>query len=309
MGKKYVFISYSSKDVVAAKRIATVLMNSGIEFWIAPDMIPPGSSYAAEIPRAIAECGVFVILITSFSQQSMWVEKELDYAVNNHKLIIPVNLSGVILSDKYRFYLNNVQMINYCDNSKIGMELLVKRIGDCFYEAKDEKDMLNTPGAIRARRKNAFLEEKKDRNSNTLLEERREAKRVQFRNTFSNDLAPIRCEMCGMILRDSDYNGGAYVCSKCNHHNMTAFGRVRELLDSKGPLTIDEIYYETGVERETIKQFVRDERLEVPAGSPTQFICEKCGTRIRTGYLCEKCKDQKKSHLKGSVSDGKAHYI
>ena len=49
-----VFISYSSKDLDITEQVRRILETNGISCWIAPRNIPSGSSYAAEIPAALA---------------------------------------------------------------------------------------------------------------------------------------------------------------------------------------------------------------------------------------------------------------
>ena len=68
MGKS-VFISYSSKDERYIKKMTQMLEKMGISYWIAPDMIPAGSNYAREIPKAIRDCEIF---LRRPSSQSGW---------------------------------------------------------------------------------------------------------------------------------------------------------------------------------------------------------------------------------------------
>ena len=63
-----VFISYSSKDSKIVEKIVAMLKEAGISYWKAPEMIPAGSNYAREIPRAIAQCQVFLLVISSYSR-------------------------------------------------------------------------------------------------------------------------------------------------------------------------------------------------------------------------------------------------
>ena len=58
--KKDVFISYSSKDFDKVNSVKNILEINGISCWMAPQCIPPGSSYAKEIPMAIKNCKVYL---------------------------------------------------------------------------------------------------------------------------------------------------------------------------------------------------------------------------------------------------------
>ena len=69
--KESVFISYSSKDSKIVEKIVAMLKEAGISYWKAPEMIPAGSNYAREIPRAIAQCQVFLLVISSYSRSTV----------------------------------------------------------------------------------------------------------------------------------------------------------------------------------------------------------------------------------------------
>lgn len=125
---KSVFISYSSKDTEIVNEVVNMLEASGISYWKAPEMIPAGSNYAKEIPRVICECDIFLLIISEDSQRSIWVEKEIDFAINNRKVIVPLKLTEGKLTDMFSFYLNNVQMVNYNGNLKKALKVLRTRI-------------------------------------------------------------------------------------------------------------------------------------------------------------------------------------
>ena len=77
----YVFISYSTKDRDGARQVREFLESEGIKCWMAPRDIPPGSNYAYVIERAISNCAVFLLLVSRDSAQSVWVNKEVLYAL------------------------------------------------------------------------------------------------------------------------------------------------------------------------------------------------------------------------------------
>ena len=124
-----VFISYSSRDSEFVKRIIKQLDQIGVSYWKAPEMIPAGSSYAREIPKAIQQCSLFLLVLSPTSQDSIWVEKEIDNAICNRKTIIPFEIREVVLNDTFRFYLNNVQMISFAHNPEGAFDDLRIRCG------------------------------------------------------------------------------------------------------------------------------------------------------------------------------------
>ena len=54
--KDYAFISYSSKDEAFVANLTEILKSCQISYWKAPEMLPAGTNYAREIPKAIQEC-------------------------------------------------------------------------------------------------------------------------------------------------------------------------------------------------------------------------------------------------------------
>lgn len=105
----YVFISYKAEEYSEAKWVKDRLEASGIPCWMAPASIPGGSNYALQIPRAIRGCQAFVVILSRKAQQSKWVPRELDQAINSEKLILPFCIDNSPLRDDFAFYLANVQ--------------------------------------------------------------------------------------------------------------------------------------------------------------------------------------------------------
>ena len=105
----YIFISYKAEEFSEAKWVKDQLEASGIPCWMAPASIPGGSNYAMQIPRAIKECKAFVLILSQKAQQSKWVPRELDQAINAGKVILPFCIDNSPLREDFAFYLSNVQ--------------------------------------------------------------------------------------------------------------------------------------------------------------------------------------------------------
>ena len=125
---RQVFISYSSKDYAQALTVRNVLEQNGITCWMAPESIPGGSNYTKEIPIAIRECQAFVLMLSNNAQDSHWVLKELDRAVNEGKIILPFQLEDVPLSDEFNFLLTGAQRYDAYQKKTEALKLLVSRI-------------------------------------------------------------------------------------------------------------------------------------------------------------------------------------
>lgn len=128
MERKDVFISYKSEEFDEASWVKATLEHNGISCWMAPMCIPGGSSYAVEIPAAIKQCKVFVLILSERSQLSQWVPKELDQAINEAKVIMPFMLENCRLQDDFNFYLTNVQRYEAYRSKAATMERMIREI-------------------------------------------------------------------------------------------------------------------------------------------------------------------------------------
>lgn len=123
-----VFISYSSKDSAITEAVRGFLEANGISCWMAPGSIPNGSNYTKEIPKAIRECRIFVLILTDHAQKSIYVPMELDLAVKYEKKIMPFVLENIQLSDEFDFLLTLVQHSNTHQDKAKAMQTLADDI-------------------------------------------------------------------------------------------------------------------------------------------------------------------------------------
>ena len=305
---KSVFISYSSKDERYIKKMTQMLEKMGITYWIAPDMIPAGSNYAREIPSAIQNCDIFLLVLSKASQQSIWVEKEIDSAIYYRKTIVPFQIDDSPRTDMFRFYLNNVQTIYCANHPKDAIEELKQRLRTLL-KLKAEENIHN-PGRMADQSGNSVCktettEEKNDvRKTGQTKQENEIAVARRKRDSFLRSSGiPTACGYCGGDLEK--ISRGVYRCKKCGRENYDYFQTVRNFLRKYGAKPAIIIERETGVPRHVIEQFVSDEYLEIPKLEPMRLSCVKCGASIRTGTLCEKCKNARPE--KPARSNGSWH--
>lgn len=132
-----IFISYSSKDEAKALDIVNALEKQGLSCWIACRDIPVGGSFAREIPPAIRQCPVFMLLLSKNSVQSDDVLNELSLAKRKYeqkKLIVPMKLEDFILPDDFDYHLANVQIRDYFKEPQGAMAEAVLRIREHISE-------------------------------------------------------------------------------------------------------------------------------------------------------------------------------
>ncbi len=282
--EKTVFVSYSSQDGKLVQKIVKMMKDEKISYWKAPEMIPAGSSYAREIPKAIKECDVFLLVLSKISQQSIWVEKEIDSAISHRKTIIPFQIDDAPLNDTFKFYLNNVQMISYeIDQEMNALKGQLKRL------TKSDDDRVVTE---------EIVEDHVTSDTTPKVEKkqypRRSTSRLADSNVLRMNRIPLQCDHCGSRLLEN-VTMGTYRCKQCGKDSYDDFQTIRNFLDIVGTAPASVIEKNTGVPKRIIEYFFRDEYLEIPKSSPARVPCERCGAPIRTGTLCDACKSGKTS--------------
>lgn len=136
MEDKYIFISYSSKQYEIALNIKNMIEKQGVSTWMAPQSIFPGGDYASDIPDAIEGCMIFLLLLSTESQKSKWVPKELDLAIDFEKVIIPFHIDNEDIIKEFYFRLTNVQRIEAYENIALSCQNLLQKINDFLNSEK-----------------------------------------------------------------------------------------------------------------------------------------------------------------------------
>ncbi len=140
-----VFISYKAEEFDEALWVKNELEANDISCWLAPMSIPGGSSYANEIDRAIRDCDVFVLILSSRAQSSIWVEKELNLALTYNKTVVPFAIENCPLHGAFNFFLSNVQRYYAYANKQQAMRDMLELINlSVVPPAKEPEPVSNT---------------------------------------------------------------------------------------------------------------------------------------------------------------------
>ena len=270
----YIFISYSSKDAAFADVIINLLNQMHVAYWKAPEMIPAGSSYAKEIVSALRNCSFMLLILSANSQQSQWVEKEIDSAVNYNRRIIPLLIDDTPVNDVFRFYLNNVQMIYYKQDPKAALDEVRDYIRHLSKAAApiDKKARFlrsgRTPAAntatntaakpkpvpVRtARPKPAIAKPAEKSAPKAAQPQSRPKKQMRTVDFSSMNRRPVTCQYCGGEL--NDVGGGIYRCLECALENYDDFTAIRRYLDQNGPVPVTVISRELDIPRQIVNNF------------------------------------------------------
>ena len=111
--KHQVFISYSRKDKEMADTLCEILKDNGIDYWIDKEGIYSSSNYKELVVDAI-EVSQAVIFISSVnSNASINVIREIGYAVNMNKPILPLMLDDAPYAKSIRLDMSDIDQINF----------------------------------------------------------------------------------------------------------------------------------------------------------------------------------------------------
>ena len=113
-----VFISHSSKDKEIAEKVLNFFEGRGLNCWIAPRDIVPGTEWAAAINAAITASKVFLIIYTANSAESSQVSREISLAETKQGVfVVPYKTDDTPLVGSFEYYLVGSHFIS-ADYSK-----------------------------------------------------------------------------------------------------------------------------------------------------------------------------------------------
>lgn len=117
-----VFISHSSQDKTVADTVCAKLEGRGIRCWIAPRDILAGANWGESIIDAIAGSKSMILILSSTSNVSQQVTREIERAVNKGLVIIPLRIEDISLSKSLEYFLSTAHWLD-AFNSSLPTEL------------------------------------------------------------------------------------------------------------------------------------------------------------------------------------------
>ena len=92
---KHVFMSYSRSDHVVMERVLRFLRKQGIKVWVDSEVLVPGTpTWRKGIEKAIIGSNAVIVLLSPGANNSIWVERELNFAETHEKRIFPLLIAG-----------------------------------------------------------------------------------------------------------------------------------------------------------------------------------------------------------------------
>lgn len=148
------FISRSSKDDLPLV-FCEELEKRGVKCWIAPRNIPPGMPYSSAIMEGITNSHNFLLFVSRNSVVSKDVLNEVENVYRTNKLIVPVFIENIPMSQDLAYYLNRVQWIDTFN----GIDDAIKRLFEIkavkfesidkdkfeYYNTRSESSLLASP--------------------------------------------------------------------------------------------------------------------------------------------------------------------
>jgi hypothetical protein len=158
-----VFISYASPDRATAEAICAALESSNISCWFAPRDVEVGKVWVEAIVDAIDAGRIFILVLSSSSNSSPQVTREVERAASKDIPIIPIRIDNTPLSKAIDFFTSRHQWL---DAQKPPLEKHLPQL------VTTVEKLLAQEAAIRTKKE---LEESRER----AKREAEEAKRVQ----------------------------------------------------------------------------------------------------------------------------------
>ena len=105
------------------------------------------------------------------------------------------------------------------------------------------------------------------------------------------------CRRCGRLF---NVLSGEDLCPACKKNVDDEFNKVKEyVLENKG-VSVEKVAKDNDVSMKKIRQWIKEERLELSDPLLSGIVCEKCGKPICTGRYCDGCKSSMANNLKSA---------
>jgi hypothetical protein len=146
------FISYAREDQDFVLDLATRLKQRTVPIWLDQWDIPPGADWDQSIETALHQCGRFIIVLSPAAVASKQVRGELQTALDENKLVVPVCYRASPLPRQLR-------LIQNVDFSKHGLndEHAIDQLAQSLRGSQDESAQTEAPHPpIRMKRNRLF---------------------------------------------------------------------------------------------------------------------------------------------------------
>ncbi len=128
---KEVFVSHASGDREFVQRLIRVFKKNKVRYWYSERHIPGATEWHDEIGRALDRCDWFVIVLSPKSVKSVWVKRELLYALRQNSYrgrVVPIVIRNCKY-DQLSWTLADIEMIDFRRGFEAGYKSLLSTLG------------------------------------------------------------------------------------------------------------------------------------------------------------------------------------
>lgn len=126
-----VFLSHSSLDRPFVNSLVEMLRRHGVPVWYSRTDIVGSQQWIDEIGNALKRCDWFAVVLSPNSVGSMWVKRELSYALTDNRYentIVPL-LHQPCDYEQLNWAIRLFQIVNFTENFDEGCRDLLRRWG------------------------------------------------------------------------------------------------------------------------------------------------------------------------------------
>ena len=139
-----IFVSYSRADIdIVRKLVDDIHTKSNVHCWVDWNGIESGDQFVDVIINAIEKVDTVLFILSDNSMASEFARREIDYARNTGKKIVPVVVDGGKLRGWFLFFFGSVDYIDI----KVPMQYdkLLRNIGDWYGANVKSQEPLSPP--------------------------------------------------------------------------------------------------------------------------------------------------------------------
>ena len=128
MTPRELFLSHATGDSSFADALAEVLRRHGIPVWLGRTNITGSQQWHDEIGAALRRCDWFLVVLSPASVESMWVKRELAYALQQRQYeshIVPVLLTPCDY-ERLSWTLSLYQIVDFTGGLEAGCRELLR---------------------------------------------------------------------------------------------------------------------------------------------------------------------------------------
>jgi serine/threonine protein kinase len=107
-----VFVAYSTEDQAIADAVVAALEEERIGCWIAPRNVQGGRPYSGQITQAIREARILLLILTSASNRSKHVLREVERAAHCQNHLLTFRIEPIAPGDDLAYFLGADQWVD-----------------------------------------------------------------------------------------------------------------------------------------------------------------------------------------------------